>query len=888
MANNLGEMVVSIVGETAQFDSAIDKSQNKLVSFSDKATKLGIGLSAAVTLPLVAMGKAAIQSSAQMEMLQASFTTMLGSATKATTLMNQLKNMAAVTPFETTDLADASKTLLQFGVTSEKLLPTLQMLGDIAQGNGPKFNSLALVFGQMSSAGKLMGQDLMQMINAGFNPLKVISEKTGESMSSLKDKMSKGAISADQVTEAFKMATSQGGLFYKGMETASKTFDGLTATLKDDIATMGRSFVENLMPILKDIVKGISSAAQWITGLDSTTKTIILTMGGFAAAAGPVLLAVGGIAKAILGLKAAAAAAGTSIGAIMGPAGLVIGALAVLATGIALFAAKAKAAKEETEKLNAAITRTASVEAMQEEYDKTVKKLSELQVALKKVEAEKARYDRMGPGEYEAAKRRLNEQIDNLTAQKNYIARNIQMTQMSTALQEKAATAVAKEAEGAAERNNIIAQYEEKLKLISLELSEGIITEAQAADKRKEAVKGFIDSLNGIIIKYQSISTETKAMVNDAISEFNRLNKVISSGEAFENVTWEQYAAYKLKVNQQLVQSTQDAYKSREQADGRQLDNIKTIAQINEEFTKSTYQKELELIEEKRIEYIKSGVSEVNANKWANDQKLKLDLNYVNNAISLTQSMVSQINSIINGMYSNQLDELNSYTNALLKANEEQLQSALKLADVADKTAVESAQEKLDAAIKANDEEEILEAKKALTKTQIEEDYAKKEEEIKKESARKEHDIKVKQFKADQAFQIAQVGMDTASGIIKIWSQAGINVVLGGILTAALAGLGIAKIATISGQKPPELALGEGGIIPATPGGVNATLAEAGQTEVVFPLDRLEDFIDKGSTNNDTIGNIDLKVYLDSKPFLSAIFPATKNKTVLISSKAIV
>lgn len=880
MASPIGEMVYKIVGDNSQFDSAIDKSESKLVSFSDKALKLGTGLTLGVTTPLIAMATAAVRSSSTMEMLQASFTTMLGSATKATTLMNSLKKMAAVTPFETTDLADASKTLLQFGINSERLLPTLQMLGDIAQGNGQKFNSLALVFGQMSSAGKLMGQDLLQMINAGFNPLKVISEKTGESISSLKDKMSKGAISADQVTEAFKMATSEGGLFYKGMETASKTFDGLTSTLKDDIATMGRSFVEDLMPILKDVVKGLSSAAQWITGLDSTTKTIILTMGGFAAAAGPVLLAIGGIAKAILGLKAAATAAGSSIGAIMGPAGLVIAALAVLATGIALFAAKAKEAKEETEKLNAAINRTASVEAMQEEYDKTVKKLSELQVALKKVEAEKARYDRMGPGEYEAAKRRLNEQIDNLTAQKNYIAKNIQMSQMEAALGEKAAGELAKQAEGMEQRNTIVAQYEEKLKLVDLELREGLITEKEASDKRKEAVRGYIDSLNGIIVKYKSISTETQAMVNDAISEFNRLNKTISNGEAFENVTWEQYAAYKLKVSQQLVQSTQDMYKFREQADGRELERTKTIAQINEEFTKSQYDKELELIEEKRDAYIAAGISEVNAEKWANDEKLKLVSQYVQEYISITSNLASQLKDIFDGIYKNQLDKLQAETNAKLKSNDEQLQAALEAAGVDEDTAVESAQKKLDAAIKANDAEAISEAKKALKKVQIEEDFAKKEQKIKEDAARQEHAIKVKQFRADQAFQIAQIIINTASAVVKALPNL--------VLSAIAAGIGVAQIAIVAGQQPPQLALAEGGIVPPRVGGVNATLAEAGQTEVVFPLDKLENFINKGSINNENMGNIELKVYMDSKPFLDTIFPATRNKTVLISAKAVV
>ena len=75
-------------------------------------------------------------------------------------------------------------------------MPMLRAIGDISMGDTQKLQSLTLAFAQMSSTGKLMGQDLLQMINAGFNPLSVISEKTGKSIGVLKDEMSKGAISA--------------------------------------------------------------------------------------------------------------------------------------------------------------------------------------------------------------------------------------------------------------------------------------------------------------------------------------------------------------------------------------------------------------------------------------------------------------------------------------------------------------------------------------------------------------------------------------------------------------------------------------------------------------------------------------------------------------------
>ena len=192
-----------------------------------------------------------IGSNADMEQSITSFEVMLGSAEKAKTLMSDLQNFANVTPFEVTDLTGASQTLLSFGEDINNLQGDLKMLGDISQGNQEKFKSLALVFGQVQSAGKLMGQDLLQMINVGFNPLQVISQKTGESMADLRKDMEGGKISFQMVSDAMKTATSEGGLFYQSMEKQSKTMTGMISTLKDNFAQFGRDVGEEAFEQIK-------------------------------------------------------------------------------------------------------------------------------------------------------------------------------------------------------------------------------------------------------------------------------------------------------------------------------------------------------------------------------------------------------------------------------------------------------------------------------------------------------------------------------------------------------------------------------------------------------------------------------------------------------------
>ena len=121
-----------------------------------------IGLSTVGIAALGAIAKAGINFNAQMESYTSNFKVLLGSQEKAVERVNYLKNLAAKTPFELTDLADATQTLLSFQVSADETNEILEMLGDISLGNKEKLSSLALVFGQVSSAGKLTGQDLLQ------------------------------------------------------------------------------------------------------------------------------------------------------------------------------------------------------------------------------------------------------------------------------------------------------------------------------------------------------------------------------------------------------------------------------------------------------------------------------------------------------------------------------------------------------------------------------------------------------------------------------------------------------------------------------------------------------------------------------------------------------
>ena len=219
----------------------IDKSFSKLKSIAVKAiSAIGFGT----------LVKEGITYNATVEQLQTSFEVMTGSAEKATDVVEKLKEIGAKTPFEFTGLAETTQLLMNYGFTADEAIDRMQMLGDISQGSADKMNRIATAYGQMSSAGKVSLEDVKQMIEAGFNPLQEISQSTGESMSSLYDRISKGTISVDEITAAMQRATSEGGKYFQSMNKQSQTLNGQWSTLKDNFSNILGSILKPISEML--------------------------------------------------------------------------------------------------------------------------------------------------------------------------------------------------------------------------------------------------------------------------------------------------------------------------------------------------------------------------------------------------------------------------------------------------------------------------------------------------------------------------------------------------------------------------------------------------------------------------------------------------------------
>ena len=260
--NEDGRVVYKITGDDSSYQKTISGTKTAAI-----AAAAAIGAAFAATTKILSSSvKMGMEYNAQVEQYEAAFTTMLGSSEKALDLVDKLRDTAATTPFELTDLANATQLLLNYGFTADEVVGKMQMLGDISQGNSEKMMRVATAYGQMSSAGKVTLEDVKQMIEAGFNPLQEIVESTGESMSSLYKRISDGTLSVDEITAAMERATSEGGKYYQSMLTQSKTLTGQLSTAKDNLNSFLGVFTSGLSDVAKnDILPALNRELEKLT-----------------------------------------------------------------------------------------------------------------------------------------------------------------------------------------------------------------------------------------------------------------------------------------------------------------------------------------------------------------------------------------------------------------------------------------------------------------------------------------------------------------------------------------------------------------------------------------------------------------------------------------------
>ena len=295
----------------------VDRSRQSMKEFGESMRNTGKSMTGFLTLPIAGLGIMALRSTAQLESMQISFESLLGSADKAKNMMADLKQFAIATPFELMDIAGASKQLLVAGTQTKDLTKTLGFLGDIASGAKVPLQDLAAIYAKSQNKGKAMAEELNQMSERGIPIMEALAKGTGRSKLDIYKAAEKGAVTFALVEKAMISMTKEGGIFYKQQERQSKTLSGIYSNMQDAITFSLGSIGDNLVETfaLKDTMNSFISSLNsltasfnaWIKQHPMLAKMVFIFI-AFIAVLGPLLLILGA-----LSLSFGVIAAGASV-----------------------------------------------------------------------------------------------------------------------------------------------------------------------------------------------------------------------------------------------------------------------------------------------------------------------------------------------------------------------------------------------------------------------------------------------------------------------------------------------------------------------------------------------------------------------------------------------
>lgn len=290
----IADLLIRIgVADTKELGQGLDKATRDVKRFGSELESAGMRLTAAISLPLIGVGAAALQAAGKMEQNRVAFTTLLKSADAAKSHLEDLQKFALVTPFQFEDLTKASRLMQAYGFSAQDVVPKLRTIGNAVSALGGGSDVLERVvrsMGEIGTRGRITGEQLRELSRAGIPALQAIADKLGISVSEAQQRITAGMVDAKTASDA--LLTYMDKRFAGGMEAQSKTILGMWSNVKDKlfftltsigdaIIPWAKSFVADTLDPMLDKIKGL---AEEFGKLPIPLQNIALGMAGLAVA----------------------------------------------------------------------------------------------------------------------------------------------------------------------------------------------------------------------------------------------------------------------------------------------------------------------------------------------------------------------------------------------------------------------------------------------------------------------------------------------------------------------------------------------------------------------------------------------------------------------------
>lgn len=225
-----------------------------------------------------------IQTRGQFQQLEIAFETMLGSTDKATTLMQQMVDTAAKTPFDLMGVAEGAKQLMAYGVSADKVNDTLVRLGNIASGLSIPLNDIVYLYGTTMVQGRLYAQDVRQFTGRGIPLVKELGEKYHKTTDEINAMVSAGKIGFKDVEEVLNKMTNSGGQFYNLMQKQSASLTGQISNLEDAWDGVLNDLGKANEGLFSGAISGVTYFVEHMDDVLRILKAITIAYGSYKAA----------------------------------------------------------------------------------------------------------------------------------------------------------------------------------------------------------------------------------------------------------------------------------------------------------------------------------------------------------------------------------------------------------------------------------------------------------------------------------------------------------------------------------------------------------------------------------------------------------------------------
>lgn len=206
---------------------------------------------------ITSFGKKALEASANMEVLRQGLDFVLGSSAETEKLINGMKDLGEQSSYDTNQLIPLARQWVNMGDDAETAVSKMTKIIDLGSAFGltaEQIGSATLALTQMSSAGKINGQDMLQLTNANIPAWKLLADAMGLSVAEVRELSEKGALGEDAINtlwDAIEQRTQGATARMNG--TLMACFSNLEEEAQNSMAVVG-DIISNALD-LKDVLK---------------------------------------------------------------------------------------------------------------------------------------------------------------------------------------------------------------------------------------------------------------------------------------------------------------------------------------------------------------------------------------------------------------------------------------------------------------------------------------------------------------------------------------------------------------------------------------------------------------------------------------------------------